>query len=130
MIERPAFMDEVCHLLTNGANDPKFKKMIPGFYIENFVIDDSTKARLSNPDDLRRLIKKGIEGRYNNSVGAAYFSALQKKVTQFCFEEGLSFVVKKEVPIIGQVVDFAIPDENNPSILILSSCTYYILSCQ
>lgn len=64
MIERPAFMSEVCHLLREGANDPKYQSMIPKFYLENFVIDSSTMARLSNPDDLRRLIKKGIEGKY------------------------------------------------------------------
>ena len=68
MIERPVFMDEVCELLSNGANDPKYQKLIPPFYLENFVIDSSTMARLSHPDDLRRLIKKGVEGRYNNQI--------------------------------------------------------------
>ena len=121
MIERPAFMEEVCHLLREGATDPKYKKMIPGFYLENFVINESTKARLSNPDDLRRLIKKSVEGRYNINVGTAYFKAVQKKVDRFCFEEGLTYAVKKEVPLIGQLADFAIPNEKNPSLIIMLS---------
>lgn len=118
MIERKPFMQEVCYLLRNGANDPKYQQLIPKYYLENFVIDNSTMARLSNPDDLRRLIKKGAEGRYNIGIGNAYFAAVQKKIADYCFKEGLTFAVNKEVPLVGRVVDFAIPNERTPQILI------------
>ena len=118
MIQRPVFMDEVCDLLANGANDPKFKKLIPQFYLENFVIDSATMARLSNPDDLRRLIKKGVEGRYNNQIGDSYYKAIQSAVERICFEEGLTYVTNKHIPLIGRPAHFAIPNERDPRVII------------
>lgn len=118
MIERPDFMDEVCALLTNGANEPKYQQLIPPFYLENFVIDSSTMARLSNPDDLRRLIKKGVEGRYNNQIGSSYYKAVETAVSKMCFAEGLTYVTNKHIPLIGRAAHFAIPNEHNPLVII------------
>ncbi len=118
MIQRPVFMDEVCDLLTNGAKDPKFQKLIPRFYLENFVIDSATMARLSNPDDLRRLIKKGVEGKYNNQIGDSYYKEIQKAVGQICFDEGLTYVTNKTIPLIGRPAHFAIPNERSPQVIL------------
>ncbi len=118
MIERPAFMDEICDLLTNGANNPKYQKLIPPFYLENFVIDSSTIARLANPDDLRRLIKKGVEGRYNNQIGSSYYKAVETAISKMCFSEGLTYVTNKHIPLIGRTAHFAIPNEHNPLVII------------
>ena len=118
MIERPDFMDEVCDLLSNGAKDPKYQKLIPPFYLENFAIDSSTMARLSNPDDLRRLIKKGVEGRYNNQIGSSYYKAVEKAINDICFAEGLTYVTNKHIPLIGRTAHFAIPNERNPLVII------------
>lgn len=118
MIERPAFMQEVCELLSNGANDPKFQKLIPHFYLENFVIDSATMARLSNPDDLRRLIKKGLEGKYNNQIGDSYYNAIQQAVHSICFDEGLTYTTNKSIPLIDRTAHFAIPNERKPRVII------------
>ena len=118
MLERPACMDEVCELLMNGASMPKYSSRIPQFYLENFIINKSTMARLYNPDDLRRLIKKGMEGRYNSGIGTAYFAEVEKAVKEACFEEGVSYVVNKQIPLINRVADFAIPNENSPNVII------------
>lgn len=118
MIERPCFMNEVCDLLSNGANNTKYQQLIPPFYIENFVIDSSTMARLSNPDDLRRLIKKGVEGRYNNQIGSSYYKAVESAVAQMCFREGLTYVTNKHIQLIGRTAHIAIPNEVNPLVII------------
>lgn len=118
MIERQAFMTEICHLLRSGANDVKYQKMIPKFYLENFTIDATTMARLSNPDDLRRLIKKSIEGKYNISVGNAYVAEIEKHIAKMCFAQGLTYEMNKEVPLLGRSVDFAIPNAKKPYVLI------------
>lgn len=118
MIERPTFMDEVCELLSNGAANPKYQKLIPPFYLENFAINSSTMARLSNPDDLRRLVKKGVEGRYNNQIGSSYYKAVEAAVNEICFSEGLTYVTNKHIPLIGRTAHFAIPNESNPLVII------------
>lgn len=118
MLERPAFMDEVCELLMEGANSEKYRYRIPQFYLENFIINSSTMARLYNADDLKRLIKKGIEGRYNIGIGNAYFDEVEKAVKAACGEEGLTYVVNKHIPLIGRMAHFAIPNEHAPSVII------------
>lgn len=121
MVERSSFMDEICYLLRNGANDKKYKQLIPSFYLENFRIDESTIARLSNPDDLRRLIKKGMEGRYNISIGNAYASEVEKKISLICKKRGILFDKNKMIPTLGKAFDFVILDNDRPSILITLS---------
>lgn len=118
MLERPGFMDEVCDLLLNGANNPKYTSIIPMFYLENFVINSSTMARLYNPDDLRRLIKKGLEGKYNSSISNSYYHEIELAVKDACDNEGVDYSAHCNVPLIGRTVDFVIPDEKNPTILI------------
>lgn len=118
MLERPAFMDEVCELLMNGATSPKYLAKIPQFYLENFIINSATMARLYNADDLRRLIKKGMEGRYNAGIGGAYFAEVESAVKSACFEEGIPYATKKVIPLIGRTADFAIPNEKAPRVII------------
>jgi hypothetical protein len=118
MIEKPEFMDEVCELLMNGANLPRYKELIPEFYLENFTIGVNTIARLANPDDVRRLIKKGLDGRYNNNIGDSFFKFSSESITRVFDKTGLTYSIKKDVPLIGRPFSLAIPNENTPRILI------------
>lgn len=118
MIEKSVFMDEVCDLLMDGVNLPKYRELIPEFYLENFTITINTIARLANPDDVRRLIKKGLEGRYNNNIGDSFFKFASETIMNICDKTGLTYSVKKEVPLLGRPFGVSIPDENNPRILI------------
>ena len=121
MIERPSFMDEVCDLLRSGSKDEKYKSIIPSFYLENFRIDNSTIARLSNPDDLRRLIKKGIEGKYNISIGNAYALEIEKKIAEACYKRGILFEKNKKISTLGKTFDYVIFNSETAAILIMSS---------
>lgn len=118
MLEKTEFMDEVCELLMNGGNLPRYKELIPEFYLENFSIGLNTIARLANPDDVRRLIKKGLDGRYNNNIGDSFFKFASESITKICDKTGLTYSVKKEVHLIGRPVGLAIPNENTPRLLI------------
>jgi hypothetical protein len=118
MIEHPDFMQEVCDLLTVGASMDKYNGLIPAYYLENFKIDASTLGRLANEDDVRRLVKKGFEGRYSNKIGDSFFKSASGVVTSICGREGLTYSIKKPVPLLNRVVSIAIPDESSPRILI------------
>lgn len=118
MLEKSEFMDEICELLMNGANLPRYKELIPEFYLENFSIGLNTVNRLANPDDVKRLIKKGFAGRYNNKIGDSFFKFASDSITKMCDITGLTYAIKKKVPLIGRLFDLAIPDENNPQLLI------------
>lgn len=57
MIASDEWMDEVCNLLQSGARLEAYQKLIPGFYLTNFVIDANTMGRIANDDDIRRLVR-------------------------------------------------------------------------
>lgn len=118
MISSPSFMQEVCDLLSHGASMDKYASLIPAFYLENFVIDASTLGRLASADDIRRLVKKGMEGGYNNKLGDSYFNAVAKVITDFCDCRGLTYDIKKNVPVYGKVMSIAIPSVSQPRIVI------------
>ena len=126
MLSTPAFMTEVCDLLMKGATLSKYKTLIPAYYLENFQIDAATLGRLASPDDIRRLVKKGMEGNYNNKIGDSFFKYVADTITGICDCNGLTYATKKSVPFVGKVIGIAIPDESNPSLLI--NITYGIMT--
>ena len=118
MLASPEFMDEICDLLMKGAKLEKYKSLIPAYYLENFLIDASTLGRLASLDDVRRLIKKGLEGNYNNKIGDSFFKNVSDTITKECDRVGLNYVIKKPVSILEKVVGIAIPNELKPRLLI------------
>ena len=118
MITTPKFMDEVCDLLMKGATMNKYKGLIPAYYLENFSIDAATLGRLASPDDIRRLIKKGLEGNYNNKLGDSFFKSASYAITSACDKVGLTYSIKKNVPLVGKIISLAIPNESAPRLLI------------
>ncbi len=118
MIASPNFMKEVCDLLSHGATLEKYAALIPAFYLENFMIDASTLGRLASADDIRRLVKKGLEGGYSNKLGDSYFNAVAKVITDYCDKRGITYDIKKSVPLYGKVMSIAIPSASQPRIVI------------
>lgn len=118
MITTPQFMDEICDLLMKGANIDKYKELIPAYYLENFLIDAATLGRLASPDDIRRLIKKGFEGNYNNKLGDSFFKSASYAITNACDKTGITYTIKKSVPLAGKIISIAIPNETAPRLLI------------
>ncbi|MDR2266384.1 MAG: hypothetical protein LBE09_02195 [Christensenellaceae bacterium] len=83
MLADSEWMNEVSDLLTNGGNNPKYQGVIPPFYLENFKIDITTLGRLANIDDIRRLVKKKLEGQYSNKIGDSYLKTVTKKSPKY-----------------------------------------------
>ena len=118
MIASVEWMDEVCNLLQSGARLEAYQKLIPGFYLTNFVIDANTMGRIANDDDIRRLVRQGYEGRYNNKIGDSFYNRVYQYVKRLCDVEGLTTISKEEIPMAGRVIPIAIPDIQHPRILI------------
>ncbi len=118
MIESSEWMDDVCTLLRDGVRIETYQKMIPGFYLHNFSIDATTMGRIANDDDIRRLVRQGCEGKYNNKIGDSFYNRVYRYVKKICDKEGLTIVSKENCPLAGRVIPIAIPDIQHPRILI------------
>lgn len=118
MIESPDWMGIVSHLLMYGKKLKEYQDVIPDFYLDNFSIDATTVGRLANDDDMRRLIKKGYEGRYSNKIGDSFFNKVSSSITKKCEKEGLAYAIKETVPLAGKKISVAIPDAKQPRIMV------------
>lgn len=118
MMESPNWMRIVSRLLMYGKKLEEYQDVIPDFYLDNFSIDVTTVGRLANDDDMRRLIKKGYEGRYSNKIGDSFFNRVSSNITKKCDREGLTYVLKETVPLVGKKISVAIPDARHPRIMV------------
>ena len=117
-MDQESFMDDVCELLLNGANSDRFKRKIPDFYRKGFMIDDSILARLSDRTELARLAKKQLDVKYKNSVANAVARKIDETVKFTCDLEGLTLVKNKEIEFLDRSYCIAIPNANEPRVLI------------
>ncbi|MDR3186295.1 MAG: hypothetical protein LBU04_05760 [Christensenellaceae bacterium] len=119
MLDDSVWMDDICDLLINGAKLPKYQELIPSFYLENFKIDITTIGRLANPDDIRRLIKRSIEGRYNNQIGDSYLKKIRDYIIDFCGREGFTTPMVNQInSITNHTFSLTLNYNNQPWILI------------
>ena len=118
MIESPDWMSMVCRLLMYGRTLTEYQKLIPAFYLTNFSIDATTIGRLADDDDVRRLVKKGYEGKYNNRIGDSFFNKVSTSITKKCDKEGLTYTIKDFVPFAGKQISIVIPDVKKPRLMI------------
>ncbi len=118
MLEYPDWMTIVTNLLMKGSSLPEYQNVIPNFYLDNFSIDATTIGRLLNDDDLRRLVKKGLDGRYSNKIGDSVFKNVTSRIKEKCDKVGLTYIEKVELPQFGKKFGMVIPDIKHPRILI------------
>ena len=118
MLESTDWMSMVSRLLMYGRTLKEYQELIPGFYLSNFTINATTIGRLANDDDIRRLVKKGYEGKYNNRIGDSFFNKVSTSITKKCDREGLTYAIKDIVPFAEKQISIAIPDVKHPRLMI------------
>jgi hypothetical protein len=104
MLEKSDFMDEVCELLIKGTENKKYQETIPKFYLENFRINLKVLSRLTNEDDLKRLIKSKMETSYNNDISNYYFNIITEELIRIANNHGYDVELKTLVKILGREV--------------------------
>lgn len=118
------FMQQVCNLFMNGAHAEIYKGKLPEFYRENFKVDVQTISRLANKTELRRMVKKSLEGKYNDGIGDRINDIVERKVREICNKEGLTYEKKNYVQDMKRSFCFEIPNSKTPTVLI--DVSYYI----
>lgn len=124
LLDNESFMDDVCELLTNGANSERFKRKIPDFYRDSFRIDEKTLERLTDASELSRMVKRQLDVKYNNTVANIVARKIEDTIKLTCDTEGITYVKNKTVDRLGKSYNFVIPDVHQPRIVI--DCSYNI----
>lgn len=124
MLEKIDFMDEVCKLLIEGTDNKEYQQTIPKFYLENFKINLNVLSRLTNEDDLKRLIKSKMETSYNNDIANYYFNVITQELSRIANNYGYDIELKTFVKLLGREVSAVV--KLNGEIKIIVDISYMI----
>lgn len=124
LLDNESFMNDVCELLTNGADSERFKRKIPDFYRDSFRIDKKALERLTDANELSRMVKRQMDVKYNNTVSNIVTRKIEDAVKLTCDTEGITYVKNKPVDQLGKSYNFVIPDTHRPRVII--DCSYNI----
>lgn len=118
IMENTVFADKVVRLLHQGATDPEFTNKIPKFYLDNLLLDDITMSQLKDKFQLKKLIKKKKDGKYNNTMGDKIEDRIEETLFNLKEKYGVTYSREKFVPWIARNMDFAIPNNTEPYVII------------
>jgi hypothetical protein len=124
MLEKSDFMDEVCELLIEGSETKKYQDAIPKFYLENFRINLNVLSRLTNEDDLKRLIKSKMETSYNNDIANFYFNTVTEGIIRFANNQGYDIELRTNIKLLNREVSAVV--KHNGKIKIIFDISYMI----
>jgi hypothetical protein len=124
MLEKSDFMDEVCELLIEGSETKKYQETIPKFYLENFKINLSVLSRLTNEDDLKRLIKSKMETSYNNDISNYYFNTVTEEISRIVNNHGYDIELRAYIKLLNRDVSALV--KQNGKIKLVVDISYMI----
>lgn len=124
MLEKSDFMDEVCELLIEGSETKKYQDAIPKFYLENFKINLNVLSRLTNEDDLKRLIKSKMETSYNTEIANFYFNTVTEEMSRIVNNHGYDIELRTYVKLLNREVSAVV--KQNGEIKLVVDISYMI----
>jgi hypothetical protein len=124
MLEKSDFMNEVCELLIEGSETKKYQNTIPKFYLENFKINLNVLSRLTNEDDLKRLIKSKMETSYNNDIANFYFNTVTEEISRIVNNQGYDIELRAYIKLLNREVSAVV--KQNEKIKLVFDISYMI----
>ena len=108
------FAKKIANLFVNGKNDPILVKYLPLYYRERLSL--TTLEEFKTEDELILKLKDQYAGKYHKWKGDAVEELIRKRLETL----GVQYA-KGKTEIIDVTVDWAIPNLQNPQIVIMSS---------
>jgi hypothetical protein len=118
MVGNEVFLNEVSDLIFHGADNPKFRPIIPKFYLDNFKIDIDVISRLANKDALIRLVKGNIETSYNNDISNSYLANIVTYLVKLCEKYGYDYKIKPAIKFLNRESSFCILHNNTIKVVV------------
>lgn len=110
MLTDEYYMKEICGLLL-GESD--YSQEIPRFVLKQLLIDAKKLKTFSSSKVLQEMIKNSFNGTYSTSVGREIEDIVEDVIKDAV---GDDYVCRRKV--FDRNIDFAIPDDENPKVLI------------
>jgi hypothetical protein len=114
------FQKAVIELFLFGNNSQLGQKL-PHYYLESSILNEESLRFLESDFYLKRLLKRFGDGKYNNDVGDRVENEVVKTLSYLGDKYGFTYSREKFVSWINRNMDFCIPNEQNPYIILESS---------
>ena len=101
LLTNDAMMERVCNLFIKGGCDAELKLKLPGFKLDNFVINDNVMERLNNDDFIAFLINKDFDTQYNSDLSNINIARVDNTLTDICKDLGLKLIRAPKVDPVG-----------------------------
>ncbi|MNX44999.1 DpnII restriction endonuclease [compost metagenome] len=115
-----AFRRVIIGLFIDGSKS-EIGSQLPSYYLENVSLQSSAIAKLSDTFYLKRILKKVGDGKYNNSVGDKVEDLIAAELDKLGRKYGVTYSREKFVTWIDRNMDFCIPNEHDPYVILESS---------
>ncbi|GAB4407365.1 MAG: hypothetical protein OHK0032_02680 [Thermodesulfovibrionales bacterium] len=113
-----SFARKIANIFINGRNDHVLKKHLPRFYRERLNLE--TLAEHLEEDELKIKLKDKYMGTYSNWKGDLVEGLIKAELEKIENKYGISYAAGK-TSIVDVTVDWAIPNLEDPYVLIMSS---------
>ncbi len=120
IIKNSFFTKEILELFRLG-NSSDLAKKLPYYYLENVSLNDDNLHFLASDNYLKRQLKRIGDGKYNNDVGDRVEDEIAKALDALKEKYNFTYVREKFVPWINRNMDFCLPNEQDPYVIIESS---------
>jgi len=114
------FTKEIIEMFQLG-NDSELAKELPYYYLENVSLNDKSLEFLTSDNYLKRQLKRIGDGKYNNDVGDRVEDEIARALEDYKSKYDITYTREKFVPWINRNLDFCLPNEQDPHIIIESS---------
>ena len=101
MLTNEHLMDRVCNLFIKGNCDVELKAQLPGFKLENFVINETVMSRLNNDDFIAFLINKDFDTQYNSELSNMNIAKVDCTLNDICKTLGYKLIRAPKVDPVG-----------------------------
>lgn len=114
------FAKEIIEMFLYG-NESHLATKLPDYYLENVSLNEETLGFLVNDNYLKRQLKSIGDGKYNNDVGDKVEDEIKKVIDDLGAKYGVTYSREKFVQWINRNMDFCLPNEHDPYVIIESS---------
>ena len=120
IISNDDFAESVATLFLEGRDNPTLVEHVADFYLDQLAFPEKWADLLQDRDFAARIAREMLAGDYSNKKGDEIERIVSEKLDIALVGTGLTSV-KGRVPFLGKEVDLAVPDVENPDILIMIS---------
>ena len=114
------FASAVADLFLEGRNNPTLSQHVADFYLDQLAFPEKWSDLLQDRDFAAKIAREMLAGDYSDKKGDEIERIVSDSLDVALAGTGMPSV-KGRVPFLGKEVDLAVPDVENPNILIMIS---------